>query len=126
MKQVISFLPNLFKLVGGLMGDRRVPFFEKLLVVGLLVYVLFPLDLVPDLIPLAGQLDDLLLAAVVIQRLLNRADPETLSQYWNGSPMVLEWLRKFLDKLLFFLPAGVKGTPPRNPDVIDVDWRIKE
>ena len=72
MKQVINFLPNLFKLVGGLMGDRRVPFFEKLLVVGLLGYVLFPLDLVPDLIPLAGQLDDLLLAAIVIQRLLNR------------------------------------------------------
>ena len=76
MKQVISFLPNLFKLVGGLMGDRRVPFFEKLLVVGLLVYVLFPLDLVPDLIPLAGQLDDLPLAAVVIQRLLNVQIPK--------------------------------------------------
>ena len=76
MKQVINFLPNLFKLVGGLMGDRRVPFFEKLLVVGLLGYVLFPLDLVPDLIPLAVQLDDLLLAAIVIQRLLNRAEPK--------------------------------------------------
>lgn len=58
-------LPTLLRLYWRLLGDRRVPLWPKAVLVGALAYVASPVDLISDLVPLIGQLDDLALLALV-------------------------------------------------------------
>ena len=58
------FLPNMVKLLGKLLTDSRVPKTEKFLVVGAIAYVIMPLDFIPDMIPFAGQVDDVYLGRI--------------------------------------------------------------
>ncbi len=84
MKNLLMFLPNLVKLFGKLLTDKRVPTTEKILVVGAIVYVIMPLDFIPDVIPFAGQIDDLYLVALTLLRLINRTDEKVLREHWTG------------------------------------------
>jgi len=126
---VISMLSKVLKLVYRLMRESRVPVREKLVFLALLAYLLFPFDFVPDVFPLAGQVDDLLLLLVGVRRLLSAAGTNVIAECWQGSTRELNRLRKLLDALLFFLPAGIKGqgwAENRDRDVIDVEYRIEE
>ncbi|MCV5111836.1 DUF1232 domain-containing protein, partial [Escherichia coli] len=68
------FLPNLVVLLGRLLKDARVPAAEKALFAAAIVYVISPLDFIPDGFPFIGQVDDLYIVALTILRLLNRTD----------------------------------------------------
>jgi uncharacterized membrane protein YkvA (DUF1232 family) len=54
------------------------------MLVALLAYLLSPLDLVPDFVPVAGQLDDAILLALVLRRLVRTAGPELVYRHWPG------------------------------------------
>ena len=58
MKNLLLFVPNMVVLCGKLMVDPRVPAKERLLVAGAIAYAIVPLDLIPDMIPFVGQIDD--------------------------------------------------------------------
>lgn len=62
---VLFQLPGLLRLYWRLLGDRRVPLWPKAVLVGALAYVVSPFDLLPDLLPVVGQLDDLTLLVLV-------------------------------------------------------------
>src|SRR6476660_4720151 len=64
-----TFIPDCLVLFRGLVGDPRVPMSRKVLVVGLIAYLAMPFDLVPDFIPVAGQLDDAIVVALVLRTL---------------------------------------------------------
>jgi len=66
-------LPNLIKLLGRLLKDPRVPRRSKLLLGASLAYVLSPIDLLPEFIPVAGLLDDIFLATFALNHLIERA-----------------------------------------------------
>ena len=122
-------LGNLVKMVYRLMRDSRVSFLEKMAFLLLIAYVLFPFDFVPDIFPVAGQLDDLILLLVGIRRLLSSAGTGILTELWQGSARELARLMKVLDALLFILPGQVKGRgwdESRDKNVIDVEYRIEE
>jgi uncharacterized membrane protein YkvA (DUF1232 family) len=74
MKGLLMFLPNMFTLLGRLIKDSRVPLAEKALFAGAIVYVIMPLDFIPDVIPFVGQIDDVYLVALTFLRLINRTD----------------------------------------------------
>ena len=82
--ETILFLPNLVRLLIRLTGDSRVPTAEKALLFGTIAYVVSPLDLLPDVIPFLGQVDDLYLVALVTLRLLSRTDAAVLNEHWDG------------------------------------------
>jgi len=82
--ETILFLPNLVRLLIRLTGDSRVPAAEKALLFGTIAYVVSPLDLLPDVIPFLGQVDDLYLVALVALRLLSRTDAAVLNGHWDG------------------------------------------
>jgi len=84
MGNLLMFLPNMVKLFGKLLTDKRVPTTEKILVVGAIAYVIIPLDFIPDMIPFAGQIDDLYLVALTLLRLISRTDEKVLSEHWKG------------------------------------------
>jgi uncharacterized membrane protein YkvA (DUF1232 family) len=77
-----------------LLGDPRVPRRRKLLVGLLVAYLAMPLDLVPDFIPVAGQLDDAILVALVLRAVLRSGGEELLDEHWGGPVRSRELVRR--------------------------------
>lgn len=84
MKNLLMFLPNMVKLLGKLLTDGRVPTVEKALFVAAIVYVISPIDLIPDVFPFIGQVDDLYVVALTLLRLVNRTDESVVREHWSG------------------------------------------
>ena len=84
------FVPDCVVLVRRLLADPRVPRANRLALGALLLYLVSPIDLVPDFIPIAGQLDDAILLALVLRRLLRSAGPEIVAAHWPGPRRSLE------------------------------------
>ena len=84
MKNFMMFLPNMVRLCGGLLMDARVPVTEKALFAAAIVYAISPLDLIPDIFPFVGQIDDLYLISLTLLRLLNYTDEEIVREHWKG------------------------------------------
>ena len=78
------FVPDCAVLFRRLLADRRVRRREKLLLALLVPYLLSPFDFVPDFVPVAGQLDDAILVAVVLRRIVRRAGSELIAEHWPG------------------------------------------
>ena len=79
-----GFVPDCMVLFARLLRDRRVPRRSKALLAALIPYLALPFDLIPDFIPVAGQLDDAILVAFVLRRVVRRTDPELLRELWPG------------------------------------------
>ncbi len=84
MKNMLLFLPNMVKLVGKLLADSRVPMVDKALFAGALVYVVMPLDFIPDFLPFIGQVDDAYVVALTLLRLINHTDETIIREHWRG------------------------------------------
>jgi uncharacterized membrane protein YkvA (DUF1232 family) len=78
------FIPDCLALLRGLLRDPRVPRRRKLVLVALVGYLATPIDLVPDFIPVAGQLDDVIVAAIALRYVLSASGPELLREHWPG------------------------------------------
>ncbi|HEX8742235.1 MAG TPA: DUF1232 domain-containing protein [Thermoleophilaceae bacterium] len=79
-----GFVPDCAVLFKRLLRDGRVPRGRKLLIGGLVAYLAMPFDLVPDFIPVAGQLDDAIVVAVVLRTVLRGAGAELVREHWPG------------------------------------------
>mgnify|MGYP003444370345 CR=1 FL=1 len=84
MKNMLMFLPNMVKLLGNLLKDARVPTAEKALFLAAIVYVISPLDFIPDIFPFIGQVDDIYVVSLTLLRLINRTDESVVRQHWAG------------------------------------------
>ena len=90
MSNFLMFLPNMFMLLGRLIKDSRVPIAEKTLFAAAIVYVIMPLDFIPDILPFFGQVDDLYLVALTLLRLINRTDETVIREHWSGGGDVVK------------------------------------
>ena len=90
MSNFLMFLPNMFMLLGRLIKDSRVPIAEKALFAAAIVYVIMPLDFIPDIFPFIGQVDDLYLVALTLLRLINRTDETVIREHWSGGGDVVK------------------------------------
>jgi uncharacterized membrane protein YkvA (DUF1232 family) len=106
----ISEIPNFLKLLYGLLTDSRVNNIDKLVVAGAIAYILLPLDLVPDFIPFIGEVDDVFLLILALQRLISNAGRSVVASYWPGDPAELTALNleKVLAACAFFLPRRMR------------------
>jgi uncharacterized membrane protein YkvA (DUF1232 family) len=84
-----TLLPNLVVLFRGLLGDPRVSRGSKALVWFAVVWVVSPIDLIPEFIPIAGPLDDAIVAALVLRHVLRRSGAEVVAEHWRGDPATL-------------------------------------
>ena len=84
MQNFLMFLPNMVVLLGRMLKDVRVPTAEKALFLAAIVYVISPLDFIPDVFPFIGQVDDIYVVALTLLRLLNRTDAEIVREHWSG------------------------------------------
>jgi uncharacterized membrane protein YkvA (DUF1232 family) len=83
-RALAGFIPDCIVLVRRLLHDPRVPRRRKLLLVALIAYLALPFDLVPDFIPVAGQLDDVVIVALVLRRLLRGGGEVLIREHWPG------------------------------------------
>jgi uncharacterized membrane protein YkvA (DUF1232 family) len=93
-RALAGFVPDCVVLFRRLLADRRVPRRSKLLLGACLGYLALPIDLVPDFIPVAGQLDDAIVVALVLRRVLRASGPDLLTEHWPGPPASLNALAR--------------------------------
>jgi len=91
--ETAALVPNLVKLVVRLLGDRRVPMRRKALVGVVLLYVMSPIDLIPDFIVGFGRLDDIILLSLAIDHLMAGSDQSIVAEHWDGSVDALDLVR---------------------------------
>jgi len=108
MKNLLLFIPNLILLCGRLIIDPRVPAKERLLVAGAIIYAVIPLDLIPDMLPFVGQVDDAYLISLTLLRLMSNTDPKIVREHWNGGGDIVELVGSMAGIAAKLLPQKVR------------------
>jgi uncharacterized membrane protein YkvA (DUF1232 family) len=96
-REIATLVPNLTRLFAGLLRDPRIPFRAKLVLGATALYLAMPIDLVPDLIPIVGSLDDAIVAAFALRFVVRASSPEIVAEHWPGDPATLRrilWLAR--------------------------------
>jgi len=103
------------RLAWRLLFDRRVPSLLKLVVPGIMgAYLLMPIDFVPDLIPILGQLDDLAVLALAVKLFIELAPQDVVRELRGG-----------LTQASAYSAPTENGPQKKKPDdVVDVEYRV--
>jgi uncharacterized membrane protein YkvA (DUF1232 family) len=88
-REVALLLPNLALLLKDLIRDPRVPRSSKVLLWIGVVWVASPIDLIPEFIPFLGPLDDAVVVALILRRLVKTAGREVIEEHWRGDPATI-------------------------------------
>ena len=106
----IRQLPQYVRLLAGLARDPRVSIVDKMLVLGAIAYIVMPLDLIPDFIPFFGEIDDVYVLILALQRMISNAGRPVLLDHWTGEASDLADLnlRGALAAAAFFLPKRIR------------------
>jgi Protein of unknown function (DUF1232) len=83
-RALAGFIPDCIVLCGRLLGDPRMPRRKKALLLALAGYLALRFDLVPDFIPVAGQLDDIVIVALVLRGLVRGGGEPLVRKHWPG------------------------------------------
>jgi len=89
-RALAGFVPDCVVLFRRLVGDPRVPRARKAWLLLVAAYLALPFDLVPDFIPVAGQLDDAIVVALALRLLLGGAGVALVREHWPGPDSSLE------------------------------------
>jgi uncharacterized membrane protein YkvA (DUF1232 family) len=107
---IVRDVPAYLKLLGRLARDPRVSGVDKAIVAAVLVYLVSPVDLIPDwVIPVVGQMEDVYLLALALSRLVNNAGMDVLLDHWDGDPASLQAALHALDGAAALLPGPVRA-----------------
>lgn len=85
LRDLIRVVPDVMRLLRSIIGDRSTPLDVRAVLVLLLVWIISPIDLIPEFIPLLGPLDDVVVAAVALRYTRRRLGIEALRRRWAGS-----------------------------------------
>ncbi len=107
MSNFLMFIPNFLRLLGRLLTDSRVPVVDRALFAGAIAYVIMPLDLIPDIIPFAGQIDDSYFVALSLLRLINRTDETVVREHWTGGGDIVSLANSIAKIAPMLLPKRV-------------------
>ena len=96
-------IPDCVVLMTRLARDPGLPRSTRWLIVGVVAYLALPIDIVPDILPVIGQLDDAILVAWALRRAVRSAGPQCVARHWPGPPESLRVITGL---------AGLRGTMP--------------
>ena len=110
---LIRRLPTYIRLVWALLRDGRVPAQQKLILAGIGAYLFFPIDLIPDFVPVLGQLDDLAVVLLGLDLFIRSAPPELVDEHLAKIAQDKDQLRRDIataERLLGDRLGGVRDT----------------
>jgi uncharacterized membrane protein YkvA (DUF1232 family) len=91
---VLRLVPDVVRLARRLAADPTLPRGVRIWLAVLVAYLVFPLDLVPDVIPVVGYADDAVIVALVLRSVVRAAGPEALDRHWPGTPEGLKAVKR--------------------------------
>ena len=100
-------VPNILKLVGRLVMDPRVPRRAKITLGMAAAYVMSPVDLIPEMIPVVGWADDILILMFAIDSLIDRAGSEIVDEHWDGPGDLLSLVREVVGLSRSVIPKRI-------------------
>ena len=97
-REAVRLLPDVVRLVRRLAADPELPRGVRVRLWLLLVYLLSPIDLVPDVLPVIGYADDVVVVAWALRAVVRRAGSGALERHWPGSPAGLAVVSRLLSR----------------------------
>ena len=91
-KELALLVPNLVLLFKDLLRDPAVPRGPKIALGIGVVWLISPIDLLPEFLPVLGPLDDAVVATLVLRYLVRRAGPDVVRRHWRGDPATLDMI----------------------------------
>ncbi len=85
VRELVSIIPDTLRLLRSLVGDSSAPLDVRAVIVGLLVWIISPIDLIPEFIPVLGPLDDVVVAVVAMRYVRRRVGIEDMRARWSGT-----------------------------------------
>lgn len=86
LAQLVRVVPDVLRLVRRLIADSSTPLVVRAALVGLLLWLINPIDLVPEFVPVLGPLDDVVVAVIVLRFARRRMGADALRARWPGTP----------------------------------------
>lgn len=114
--ELIRRLPTYMRLVWALLRDGRVPAAQKLILAGIGAYLFLPIDLIPDFVPILGQLDDFAVILLGLDLFIRSAPAEVVDDHLARIAQDRDQLRRDIadaERLLGDRFAGVRDTVER-------------
>lgn len=85
VREILGVVPDVLRLLRSVIGDRSAPLDVRLVLVGLLAWILSPIDLIPEFVPVLGPLDDVVVAVVAMRYVRRRIGVDDLRRRWAGT-----------------------------------------
>ena len=85
-REALRLVPDVVRLLRALIRDGTVPRSVRWSLIGLLGYLLLPIDLIPDVIPVLGIADDVIVVALVLRFAIRRSGTDAIRRHWSGTP----------------------------------------
>jgi uncharacterized membrane protein YkvA (DUF1232 family) len=85
LPELVRVVPDVLRLVRDLLADRSTPSSVRVALAGLLVWLISPIDLIPEFVPVLGPLDDVVVAVLVLRYVRRRLGEAELRRRWRGS-----------------------------------------
>jgi len=84
-REILAVVPDVLRLIRSIIRDRAAPLEVRVALVGLLAWIVSPIDLIPEFIPVLGPLDDVVVAVVAMRYVRRRLGAENLRERWVGT-----------------------------------------
>ncbi len=85
VRELVALTPDVLRLLRALIGDGTVPLDARVVLVGLIAWILSPIDLIPEFIPVLGPHDDVVVAVVAMRYVRRRVGIDGMRERWPGS-----------------------------------------
>lgn len=102
MRKLMDFL-------GDLARDERIPLQNRMVLAGLLLYLLTPIDFLPDFIPVLGWLDDVFVTLLVLDHIFNSADTDIILEHYPWNKQGFRKMKGYVERLSWLVPPRVKS-----------------
>jgi uncharacterized membrane protein YkvA (DUF1232 family) len=126
MGRVVIKLPTYARLVWGIMRDPRTPIGLKGMLAAALAYVVFPVDLIPDVIPILGQADDLTVLLLVLDLFIQNAPPEVRAEHMTRAKNGTADLDRDLERVRGLLGDRYDQIRDNLPELLDRYGRLRD
>jgi uncharacterized membrane protein YkvA (DUF1232 family) len=126
MGRLVIKLPTYARLVWGIMRDPRTPIGLKGMLAAALAYVVFPVDLIPDVIPIFGQADDLTVLLLVLDLFIQNAPPEVRAEHMTRAKNGTADLDRDLERVRGLLGDRYDQIRDNLPELLDRYGRLRD